>query len=164
MILQNIADSISNSSQDNEYIINNQKYIINIVFVNPDGSVLPLSKNDVRRLSINDNIFNPFNVSTISFKDNDNSFQRLKTDKTQSEFTPELNVLNGFNFRGDGRDFLFIEVIPIENVNDPYGTQDEDYNKVFGYRNLFVCVDDNTSDENGDAIKTFNLIDFMKNF
>ena len=160
MILQNIADSISNSSQDNEYIINNQKYIINIVFVNPDGSVLPLSKNDVRRLSINDNIFNPFNVSTISFKDNDNSFQRLKTDKTQSEFTPELNVLNGFNFRGDGRDFLFIEVIPIENVNDPYGTQDEDYNKVFGYRNLFVCVDDNTSDENGDAIKTFNLIDF----
>lgn len=160
MILQNIADSISNSSQDNEYIINNQKYIINIVFVNPDGSVLPLSKNDVRRLSINDNIFNPFNVSTISFKDNDNSFQRLKTDKTQSEFTPELNVLNGFNFRGDGRDFLFIEVIPIENVNDPYGTQDEDYNKVFGYRNLFVCVDDNTSDENGDTIKTFNLIDF----
>lgn len=160
MILQNLADSISNSSQDNEYIINNQKYIINIIFVNPDGSVLPLSKNDVKRLTINDNVFNPFNVSSISFKDNDNSFQRLKTDKSQAELTPELNILNGFNFRGDGRDFLFIEILPVENVDDPYGVQGDDYNKVFGYRNLYVCVDDNSYDDNGDTIKTFNLLDF----
>lgn len=160
MILQNIADIVSNSSQDNEYFINNQKYIINIVFVNPDGNVLTLSKNNIKRLNINDNVFNPFNVSTISFKDNDNAFERLKTDKTQTEFNPGLNVLNGFNFRGDGRDFLFVEILPIENVNDPYGVQGDDYNEVFGYRNLFVCVDDNTSDENGDSIKTFNLIDF----
>ena len=160
MILQNLAEAIASSSKDNEYIINNQKYIINIVFVSPDGSVLSLSKNNIKVLNINDNVFNPFNVSFISFTDKDNAFQRLKVDKTQLEFEPELNVLNGYNFRGDGRDFLFIEIIPIENENNPYGVMTEDYNKVFGYRNLFVCIDDNTNIENGEEIKTFNLIDF----
>jgi hypothetical protein len=160
MILSNLAETIQSSSKDNEYIINNQKYIIDLVFVSPDGSVLSLSKNNVKVLNINDNVFNPFNVSSISFTDKDNSFQRLKVDKTETEFEPQLDILNGYNYRGDGRDFLFIQIIPVENENNPYGVQTDDYNKVFGYRNLFVCVDDNTNIDNGEEIKTFNLIDF----
>ena len=47
MILDNIGSIVGNNSKDNEYIINNQKYIFNLVFLNPDGSLLTLSKNNV---------------------------------------------------------------------------------------------------------------------
>lgn len=160
MIIDNIIELTKNSSDDNEYLIDNQKYIVKLVFINPDGSVLPLSKSNLKELTINDNTFEPFNYSTISFVDNDNSFQRLNTDKSETEFQPELDILKGYNFRGDGRDFLFIEIIPVENTNTSYGLQEEDYYKKFGYRNLFVCIDDNENVENGNKIKRFNLMDF----
>ena len=159
MILDNISSIVSNNSKDNEYIINNQKYIFNLVFLNPDGSLLTLSKNNVTQLKITDNAFFPFNKLTVSFYDGDNAFERLKTDKTLIEFLPELDVLKGYKFRGDGRDFFYIEIIPIENVNDPYGVQDDDYNKLFGFRNLYVCTETNENIVNGKVIKTISLID-----
>lgn len=160
MITDNIASIIGNNSKDNEYIINNQKYIFNLVFLNPDGSLLTLSKNNVTELSITDNAFFPFNKLTLSFVDDDNAFERLKTDKAETEFNPELDILKGYRFRGDGRDFFYIEIIPIENVNDPFGVQDDDYNKIFGFRNLYVCTQTNENIIDGKVIKTINLIDF----
>ena len=92
MIVDNIANIIGNNSKDNEYIINNQKYIFNLVFLNPDGNLLTLSKNNVTELKITDNAFFPFNKLTLSFIDDDNAFERLKTDKAETEFNPELDI------------------------------------------------------------------------
>ena len=160
MIYQNLVNLTRNSSEDNEYFINNQKYIIKILFINPDGSLFTLSKNSLKNLEITDNVFKPFNYSSISFKDNDNSFQRLATNQEDIEFNPELNILKGYNFRGDGRDFVFIEMIPVETTNQPFGVQDEDYNKIFGYRNLYVCIGEDEKNINGEKIKTYELLDF----
>ncbi len=160
MIYQNLVNLTRNSSEDNEYFINNQKYIIKILFLNPDGSLFTLSKNSLKNLEITDNVFKPFNYSSISFKDNDNSFQRLATNQEDTEFNPELNVLKGYNFRGDGRDFVFIEMLPVETTNQSFGVQDEDYNKIFGYRNLFVCIGEDEKNINGEKIKTYELLDF----
>ncbi len=160
MIVDNIANIIGNNSKDNEYIINNQKYIFNLVFLNPDNSLLTLSKNNVKNLTIQDNAFFPFNKLTISFVDDGNAFERLQTNKQETEFSPELDVLKGYRFRGDGRDYFYVEIIPIENVNNPYGVQEEDYNSIFGFRNLYICADTNENIEDGKVIKTINLIDF----
>ena len=160
MITQNLLDIIESSSLNNEYFINNQKYIINILFLSPDGSFFPISKNNVTRLELFDNIVEPFNKGLISFVNNDNSFERLKTNKEKTEFNPELDILKGYNYRGDGRDFVFIQIIPEENVNEPFGVNTDDYNKVYGYRNLFVCENNNESVEGENKIITFNLMDF----
>ena len=68
-----------------------------------------------------------------------------------------MDILKGYRFRGDGRDFFYIEIIPIENVNDPYGVQDDDYNKIFGFRNLYVCTETDENIVDGKVIKTINL-------
>ena len=145
----------------NEYLIDNQKYVVKILFVNADLSVFTMSKNSLKSFTINDNAFDPFNYSSISFVDNDNSFERLKTNNDDYEFNPELkNILKGFQYRGDGRDFLFVELVPIDNANEVYGTENDDFNNKFGYRKLFVCTDDSESLQGDETIKTINLIDF----
>ena len=159
MITDNIKSLLDNSSLDNEYLINNQKYIINILFLNPDGNVFNLTKNIVTNLQIQDNVFKPFVKSYISFKDNDDAFERLSTDNTEKEFDETKNILQGYNFRGDGRDFVFIEILPVDNVNKPFGVQTEDYNKIFGFKNLYICGEITKSYDNGSAIKTIELID-----
>lgn len=161
MIINNILELTKNDSSSNEYLIDNQKYVVKILFVNADLSVFTMSKNSIKSFNINDNAFDPFNYSSISFVDNDNAFQRLKTNNEDSEFNPELsNILKGFQYRGDGRDFLFVEFIPIDNANEVYGTENEDFNNKFGYRKLFVCTDDSESLQGDETIKTINLIDF----
>tara|TARA_E500000318_G_scaffold108755_2_gene120280 strand:+ start:10791 stop:12359 length:1569 start_codon:yes stop_codon:yes gene_type:complete len=161
MITQNLLDSITRNSTENVYLIDKKKYVVNLVFLNPDGSSLQISKNNVRNLNINDNILLPHDMSSISFIDNDNVFQRLKADNKDIEFNPEFkNILKGYNFRGDGRDFLYIEILPVDKENEIFGVNDQEYNKLFGYRNVFICTDSDEYIENGNTIKTYNLMDF----
>ncbi len=161
MINQNLLDTITKNSSENVYIIDKKKYVVNLVFLNPDGSNLQISKNNVKNLNITDNILFPFDNSSISFVDNDNAFQRLKPDNKDIEFNPEFKeIYNGYNFRGDGRDFLYIEILPIDNENETFGVNDEEYNKLFGYRNVFICIDSDEYIDGGNKIKTYNLIDF----
>lgn len=161
MILNNILELTKNDSSVNEYLIDNQKYVVKILFINADLSVFSMSKNSIKSLLVNDNAFDPFNFSSISFVDNDNAFERLKSNSSDVEFNPELkDVLKGYQYRGDGRDFLFLEILPIDNVNEVYGTENDEFNEKFGYRKLFVCTDDSQSVEGEDTIKTVNLIDF----
>ena len=159
MITDTIKSLLDSSNFDNEYIINNQKYNINILFLNPEGDLFNLSKNDVKELKISDNVFNPFTISYITFKDNDDAFERLVSEQSKKEFNDGDNILKGYNFRGDGRDFIYIEIIPVDNVNAPFGVQTKDYNEIFGFKNLYVCGEVSKGEDNGDAIKKIQLID-----
>lgn len=145
----------------NTYIIDNQKYNISLFFINPDGSFVSVSKNSVKNLSLYDNVFNPHIKSSISFVDEADSFQRYVPDVISSEFNENLSLLKGYNFRGDGRDFLFVQIIPIDSpTSKSINEKGDKFNKTFAYRNIFICIDSEEQIIDNQKIKTFNLLDF----
>jgi hypothetical protein len=145
-------------SQNFECILHEQKYIFKPVFLNPDNNVLPITKSSIKTLTITDNIFSPFTSADMVIKNNDNVFERLKFSNSDTEQNPELNDVQGFNIRGDGRDIMYLEIIPIEK--NAYSDLGEEFKRVFGFRNTFVCQYDEEITEEEGSYKRFKLMDY----
>jgi len=154
----------SYASQDyNKYLayINKKNYVFRATLVNPNSMVLDLQKSAIRELSIIDNAYNPFFKGHIIIDNTDNAFERYKSDPTLSEFSNNHQILQSYRVRGDGRDILLLSIIPVDKGKNPYDTNTEDYNKMFGIQIVFVLGDeeDMDSDKYG-KVKKFTLIDF----
>tara|TARA_R110001592_G_scaffold333415_2_gene617220 strand:- start:801 stop:2390 length:1590 start_codon:yes stop_codon:yes gene_type:complete len=132
--------------------IDNQFYYIRAALVNPDGERLDLSKGSLYNISLNDNLFDPFLKAEITLYNDNNAIERT---------TPtSLNSQNGFTFRGDGRDVLFLEIIPLKNTDKEYKLEEDiKYNQVFSLRNLFTVIEDNDVVIEGVSYKKLKLYD-----
>ena len=160
MVLNDIKKILEGSNFNSRYEINNEFYSCNILFFNPDGKIFDLSKNSIKNLNINDNVFEPYTDCSLSFIDEENSFERLKNEKTKSEFDDSDSLLEGFTFRGDGRDFVYIEITPIQDATE--AGQGEKYNNVFGFRNLYSVIKSEDEETSDGKLKTVFLMDVDK--
>ena len=135
--------------------IENDLYYIRGVIFNPDGDRLDITKQSMKSIEFKDNIYDTFITGSLTLINVEDSLER----------TPIPGKKNSYRFRGDGRDVLFIEIIPVknnkhqENIN---GSQNLKYNLNFGFQNLFSIVDDQKFEINGIPHKKLKLMDFDK--
>jgi len=102
-----------------EVNIDGERYLFRGLFINPDSSVVALTKPSFKRVIISDSIFNPFTSSSIYIADEGNSFERLTEGSIESSDGIIPNI-NGFKYRGDGRDVFFLEIIPLVGDINPH--------------------------------------------
>ncbi len=132
--------------------IDNQYYYIRAVLVNPEGDRLDLSKGSMYNISIIDNLFDPFLKAEIMLYNDNNAIERT--------VATDLNSQKGFTFRGDGRDVLFLEIIPLKSTDKEYKLEEsEGYNQVFSLRNLFTVIEDTEIVIEGVTYKKIKLYD-----
>ena len=132
--------------------IDNQFYYIRASLVNPDGDRLDLSKGSLYNISLTDDLFDPFLKAEITLYNDNNAIERT---------TPtSLNTQKGFTFRGDGRDVLFLEIIPLKSTDKEYKLEEsKEYNSVFSLRNLFTVIEDTDVIIDGVTYKKLKLYD-----
>ena len=115
--------------------IDQQNYIFKTIFFNPDDNMVPLPQQSLETLIVEDNIFEPFNKGSIIFKNNQNAFERFTLTNQDTEFQSNKETKFGsYNYRGDGRDLLYLEIKPTEGDDTKMS---DDFYKVFGYKNTF---------------------------
>ena len=134
------------------YNIDNQFYYIRAVLINPDGETLNLQKGALYNILLKDDLFDPFlKAEIVLYNDNYAIERTVPTD---------LNPQSGFTFRGDGRDVLYLEIIPLKNVKEDYILEEsKEYNQVFSFRNLFSIVEDTDLTIEGVLYKKLKLFD-----
>lgn len=132
--------------------IDNQFYYIRAALVNPDGDRLDLSKGSMYNISLTDNLFDPFLKAEIMLYNDNNAIERT--------VPTSVNSQKGFTFRGDGRDVLFLEIIPLKNTDKEYKLEEsKEYNQVFSLRNLFTVIEDTDVVIEGTTYKKLKLYD-----
>lgn len=82
-----------------------QSYTFNIVLWNSDGQVFQFTPSNIVKLIIEDSITDIFTRGEIIIK---NSYDII----FRTIFDGEKKVKSGYNFRGDGKDYLHIEIYP----------------------------------------------------
>jgi len=142
------------------YVVDQQNYIFKTLLFNPDSNVSVLSKSSIRNITINDSIFNPFLKGSLTILNNNESFERLATPKTVKEFEPDADLLKGYTYRGDGRDLFYLEIVPVENVDEGYGKLGDKFNDTFSFKNIFSLVNDEQLFDGENELKRFDFIDF----
>lgn len=155
-----IFDRLNDKEVKNfEIKIDEEKYFFRGIFMNPDASVVTVSKPTIKRLTIKDNIFKPFLDASVMVTDQSNAFERTVKGSIDTS-NSQIPDINGFKYRGDGRDVFFLEILPIEGDINPHNKNSEEFNRVFGFRNVFTCDNDETIYEGGKEYRKFDLIDF----
>tara|TARA_A100001515_G_scaffold6527_1_gene5535 strand:+ start:987 stop:2561 length:1575 start_codon:yes stop_codon:yes gene_type:complete len=123
------------------YIIDNQKYIFKATLNNPEGDQISLTKSSILNLIINDNLFDPWISGEIILDNTEDALERFVSDPTEREFNPKFQKSKGYTVRGDARDFLLIEIVPIESNALPFLETGDAVNSIFGLKYIF-CIED----------------------
>ena len=143
------------------YTIDNQKYLFKGVFNNPEGDLLTITKSSILALRLVDNLFEPWVKGEIIIDNTEQALERFASDPTAAEFSNDVPT-KGYTVRGDARDFLTIEIIPIDHDYEKqnYLAKSNSFNNVFGLRYIF-CLEDYQplSYENKDAVK-YKIADY----
>ncbi len=161
MRFKELENFTNNNSEIFEAIINDQKYSFLPLFVNPESDVVALTKPSVRRFVINDNVLETFHDAEIDIIDTGNAFERTIINNKITEFDKTASNFKGYNFRGDGRDLFFIEIIPLASNKNITSTSQK-YKNNFGYRNIYSCVDVEFVDQPERTLKRLKLKDYDK--
>lgn len=120
-------NSIDNNNNPFLTKIGDKDYYLKMILFNDRGDVMPLNKNALRQIIINDNIFNPFHTAEMYLSNDMGVIER-------SDFA--------FTFLGNGRDFLVFEFMP--NIGVPNGYEDEKLREQYMLKFYFVvssCVE-----------------------
>ena len=139
------------------YKIENDEYYIRGIFLNHNGDRLEITKQSLFSLNFNDSIYEPFIDGVITILNKEDSLERTVEGKSKT--------IKGFNYRGDGKDVFYIEIVPIQDTGKKSGVLGDEnlkYNRVFSLQNLFACVDEETIYINGVQYKRIKLMDLDK--
>lgn len=141
------------------YLIDNQKYQFKVILFNPEGDSITLNKSAVMELTLNDVIFEPWVKGKITLDNTGDALERFVNDPTDSEFY-DVQKVAGYTFRGDGRDFIKIEIIPLDDSNEEYDQNSNDFNSVFGLRYIFAISNESNGNIDDTPTKTYNIVDY----
>ena len=142
------------------YIIDNQKYIFKATLFNPDGDNLTLTKSQVKELKLYDNIFQPWIKGEIIIDNTEQALERFRTNPVDQELKPGSKEIQGYTTRGDGRDFIRIEIVPLNTTDQGYDENSDEFNKLFGLRYFFSISDEETVDVNNVECRRYIINDY----
>lgn len=141
------------------YIIDNEKYIFKATLFNPDGDLVTLTKSSILELNLFDNIFDPWLKGTIILDNTDDALERFVSTPEGTEFTDKKSQ-KGYTVRGDGRDLLKIEILPIDGNQQDYNNKNDEYNKIFAVKYIFCLEDEESLTYNEIEAKKYSIIDY----
>ena len=124
------------------YIIDNQKYIFKATMFNPDGELIVITRGMILELNLTDDIFEPWMVGTLIL---DNS-----------EYT---DINKGYTIRGDGRDVIKLDIIPVTEGVD-YKQQGDNFNKKFALSYIFSLEDEQPMEYKGGSATKYSIVDY----
>jgi len=151
--------SFNTTYQDQfSYLIDNQKYIFKVTMFNPDGDTLVLTKPQIIDLKIYDNIFEPWTYGKISLDNTQQALERFRVTPTDLELQPDAVDAKGYTTRGDGRDFIKIEIIPIKN--DEYQAGSKELDGVVGLRFFFNIENESHKFVDDKDIISYDITDY----
>ena len=142
------------------YIIDNEKYQFKVTLFNPEGDIIVLNKSAVLELKLTDNIFMPWVKGTIVLENIDDALERFKSNPTDLEFFEKNSLVTGYSFRGDGRDFLKIEILPVETQGEDYEENSPDFNAAFGLRYIFSLDNEKHLSIKDTPAKEYQIVDY----
>ena len=142
------------------YLIDNEKYAFKVTLFNPDDNIITLTKSSILNLKLDDNIFNPWLTGTIIIDNTDDALERFVTNPAETEFYSNVKKFKGYSTRGDGRDLLRIDIIPLEGNKQDYNEQDSDYNATVALRYIFCLEDEESLTYNETPAKKYTIVDY----
>ena len=141
------------------YIIDNEKYIFKATLFNPDGDLVTLTKSNILELNLFDNIFDPWLKGTIILDNTDDALERFVSSPEETEFTDKKSQ-KGYTVRGDGRDLLKIEILPIDGNKQDYNSNNDAYNKIFAIKYIFCLEDEESLTYSEKEAKKYSIVDY----
>jgi len=142
------------------YIIDNQKYIFKATLTNPEKDIIALTKSSILNLNLNDSLFNPWITGEIVLDNTEDAIERFVTNPNEKEFNPNYQPSKGYTVRGDARDFLYIEIIPLDSDSTDYLQTGDSINNLFGLRYIFCIEDYEVITFNGKRALRLNITDY----
>lgn len=142
------------------YIIDNQKYIFKATLFNPDGDNLTLTKAQIKELKLFDNIFQPWIKGEVIITNTEQALERFRTNPVDKELKPNSKEIKGYTTRGDGRDFLRIEILPLNTSDQGLDDNSDEFNKLFGIRYFFSLEDEEPVDIGNEECRRLIIIDY----
>jgi hypothetical protein len=126
--------SVGNSDQTeiNTKYYNNQKYEIDIIFSNGQENIVKLNVASLVSLEIEEDSREWYKKAVLTINNPKNVFEYRRT--------PSTPVNQYYKFRNDGRDFVYVEIKPIQDSTVKFPSVNIDYN-VWGMKYLFVVYD-----------------------
>jgi len=141
-------------------IIDAQKYLFKVTLFNPEGDEVTVTKKEVKELKLVDNIRDPWVRGTIALDNTEAALERFVTDPAERELRPEITPLKGYTYRGDGRDFIRIEIIPVnDGPLSEFTNDDRNFKTTFGLRYIFSIKQGGNSTIDGTECKVFSIGD-----
>lgn len=141
------------------YIIDNEKYIFKASLFNPDGDLVTLTKSSILELNLFDNIFEPWLRGTIIIDNTEDALERFVSSPQDTEFTDKKSQ-KGYTVRGDGRDLLKIEILPVDGNKQDYNSNNDAYNKIFAIKYIFSLEDEESLTYNEKDAKKYTIVDY----
>jgi hypothetical protein len=145
------------------YFIDNEEYFFKTTLISPDGNIVPLTKTAIMELKLVDSIFVPHIHGTVILTNREDSLERFVLPPTDEEFTNSTGTFLGYTVRGDARDLLRLEIVPLEkNRYEFFAKEDIEYNKIYTITNMFCLGNEEPLQYNGEVAKKYDIIDFDK--
>ena len=141
------------------YIIDSEKYIFKATLFNPDGDLITLTKSSILELNLFDNIFEPWLKGDIILDNTEDALERFVTVPQDTEFTDKKEQ-KGYTVRGDGRDLIKIEILPVDGNKQDYNANNDSHNKLFAIKYIFCLEDEECLDYNGKEAKKYSIVDY----
>ena len=136
-------------------------YYHNIVLFNPDGDVLRLKQSGIKALVLEDKLNTFYHHGYLIYDNRFDSIENIApfsppgAGGTSSGSSNVDNSFKGYRFRGDGRDFLYIDIMPDvkgKGTSVLEGDFDEGDKKIFNLRFVFSIY--NTEDSLGESAES----------
>lgn len=142
LVSTGVASQNTSSDVSKRFVtyINNNPYRFNIGLATSDGRYQELRVGAINNLVIDDMFVNFYHSGYIILNNTFDAVERItefkSTDKLQS--STNKNTERGYLMRGDSRDLLIVDIMPIFNENDPYNqTADKDADEAFKMSFIF---------------------------
>ena len=133
-------------------------YYYNIVLFNPDGDVVRIKQSAIKALVLEDTISNFYHEGYLIYEnrfdvlESINAIANPGSDKNEYFSQNKNDSFVGYRFRGDCRDFLFIDIMPDvkgKGTSVQQGNFDEQDKRTFNLKFAFSIY--NTEDVLGDS-------------
>ena len=147
-----------------QVVINKKNYLFRATFANADGYYVSFQKDAILDLKIFDIIYTPFMGGHIVIDNTEDVIERYKLSQINKEFVnSNAPDIVGYRTRGDGRDLLYLTMIPLDPTQDPkqspYNQNNLNYNKVFSLQYIFVLSDEVDVETTTGKAKKYTLED-----
>lgn len=141
------------------YLIDNEKYQFKVILFNPEGDSITLNKSAVLELTVNDVIFEPWVKGSLVLDNTEDALERFVSDPADEEFY-DVQKVAGYTFRGDGRDFIKIEILPIDGTREDYDQSSDAFNSVYGLRYIFAITNESSVMLDDTPAKRYDIVDY----